>query len=316
VKSLFRKWISGSSIKLKSTLVNYLDWTQTNDPISQDGYVREIRSAGPQQGSKSKPSRFNTFWEENPEKSHLRPYFENTTITNVTIQEGRTAFLVCRVRQLGDRTVSWIRRKDYHILTSGLYTYTTDQRFQSLHQERSDGTLQVKYVQKRDAGTYECQVTCEKGVTSWFVTLNVVVPKATISAGAPEYYIKSGSTITLTCVITDSPDPSFVFWYHNDRMINYDTLRGGIQVETKTSTITTSTLLVADAQHADSGNYTCSSEDASPTSITVHVLNGDKSAAMQHERQSSATVSSIQHFHGTTILLLLTSSALTWFVIR
>lgn len=109
---------------------------------------------------------------------------------------------------------------------------------------------------------------------SFVFTLLCAVPKATISAGAKEYYIKSGSTITLTCIITDSPDPTFVFWYHNDRMINYDTIRGGIQVETKTGAVTTSTLFVTDAQHTDSGNYTCSSADALPTSISVHVLNG------------------------------------------
>lgn len=39
-------------------------------------------------------------------------------------------------------------------------TYTNDERFQVLHSEGSDDwTLQIKYVQKRDNGTYECQVS-------------------------------------------------------------------------------------------------------------------------------------------------------------
>ncbi|GAB6018915.1 hypothetical protein CHUAL_000568 [Chamberlinius hualienensis] len=277
-----------------------------------EGSVRAINSAvssaSGMGSSKSKPARFNTLFEEgHVDKSQQRPYFDNTTINNVTIQEGRTAYLSCRVRQLGDRTVSWIRRKDYHILTSGHFTYTTDQRFQSLPLENTgDWTLQIKYAQKRDAGIYECQVTWEKGVISWFVTLNVVVPKATINSGLKDYYIKSGSTITLNCIITDSPDPSYVFWYHNERMINYDSLRGGIQVKTETGTVTTSSLYVADAQHADSGNYTCSSADALPTSITVHVLNGDKSAAMQHEGQKSKARSvSLRPWSGVTVLWLL-----------
>ncbi|KAG8212764.1 hypothetical protein J437_LFUL019722 [Ladona fulva] len=55
-------------------------------------------------------------------------------------------------------TVSWVRRRDWHILTSGLFTYTNDERFQVIHAEGSDDwTLQIKYVQKRDNGTYECQ---------------------------------------------------------------------------------------------------------------------------------------------------------------
>ena len=40
-----------------------------------------------------------------------------------------------------------------------MFTYTNDERFQVLHGEGSDDwTLQIKYVQKRDNGTYECQV--------------------------------------------------------------------------------------------------------------------------------------------------------------
>jgi len=55
--------------------------------------------------------------------------------------------------------VSWIRRRDWHILTSGLFTYTNDERFQVVHTEGGDDwNLQIKYVQKRDNGTYECQV--------------------------------------------------------------------------------------------------------------------------------------------------------------
>ncbi|PNF19830.1 hypothetical protein B7P43_G12507 [Cryptotermes secundus] len=55
--------------------------------------------------------------------------------------------------------ISWVRRRDWHILTSGMFTYTNDERFQVLHSEGSDDwTLQIKYVQKRDNGTYECQV--------------------------------------------------------------------------------------------------------------------------------------------------------------
>jgi hypothetical protein len=41
-----------------------------------------------------------------------------------------------------------------------MFTYTNDERFQVLHSEGSDDwTLQIKYVQKRDNGTYECQVS-------------------------------------------------------------------------------------------------------------------------------------------------------------
>ncbi|KAI5692788.1 hypothetical protein M8J75_001253 [Diaphorina citri] len=87
------------------------------------------------------------------------PVFDNTEITNVTAQLGTTAFLPCRVRNLGERAVSWVRRRDWHILTSGVLTYTNDARFQVIHTDGSDDwNLQIKFLQKRDNGTYECQV--------------------------------------------------------------------------------------------------------------------------------------------------------------
>ena len=49
--------------------------------------------------------------------------------------------------------------RDWHILTNGALTYTSDSRFSVLHKEGTfDWVLQVKYVQERDAGLYECQV--------------------------------------------------------------------------------------------------------------------------------------------------------------
>ncbi|CAH1110063.1 unnamed protein product [Psylliodes chrysocephalus] len=134
---------------------------------------------------------------------------ENNTITNVTVQLGATAYLHCHVRSTGDRTlagaeqVSWVRRRDWHILSSGVFTYTNDERFQILHAEGSDDwTLQIKYVQKRDNGTYECQVSTGQGLISHFVNLQIVVPEATIQGiRSGEHHVDIGSIIDLVCII-------------------------------------------------------------------------------------------------------------------
>jgi hypothetical protein len=56
--------------------------------------------------------------------------------------------------------------RDWHILTNGILTYTADNRFSVLHKEGSyDWVLQIKYVQERDAGLYECQVRRRRGCT-------------------------------------------------------------------------------------------------------------------------------------------------------
>ncbi|XP_064475127.1 kin of IRRE-like protein 1 isoform X2 [Ornithodoros turicata] len=200
------------------------------------------------------------------------PYFDNSTSRNVTTSAGKAVFLPCVVRHLGDRTVSWIRRRDLHVLTVGRFTYTSDQRFQTIHLDSTDAwTLQIQYPQKRDAGVYECQVSTLPKI-SRFITLNVIVSKAEIPGG-PTLYLNSGSTLNLTCEVLESPmAPDYVFWYHNGKVINYDVNRG-IAVHTEKSPHTRSRLLVSNAQPTDSGNYSCVPSNADAADISVHVLN-------------------------------------------
>ncbi|XP_050422754.1 zwei Ig domain protein zig-8-like isoform X1 [Adelges cooleyi] len=234
------------------------------------------------------------------------PQFDPETPRNVTALEGKSAYLTCKVNNLENKTVSWIRHRDIHILTVGAYTYTSDQRFQAIHhRSHSDQwTLHIKWAQKRDAGIYECQVSTQP-VRSIFVTLSVVdssppfdnndnlldmmigdgdtaeVPSASISGG-PDIHVNEGSTINLTCVVKFSPEPpAYIFWYHYDEVISYDSSRGGVSVVTEKGDVTVSYLLIQDAVQSDSGKYSCTPSNADVSSVVVHVLNGESPAAMQ-----------------------------------
>ncbi|KAK9302773.1 hypothetical protein QLX08_005329 [Tetragonisca angustula] len=93
---------------------------------------------------------------------------------NVTTAVGQTAFLHCRVHQLGDKEVSWMRKRDMHILSAGILMYTSDLRFQVIHPDKSENwTLQIKSPQERDSGVYECQVSTEPKMSLNY-SLNVV----------------------------------------------------------------------------------------------------------------------------------------------
>lgn len=223
-----------------------------------------------------------SYWEQ----PFSQPYFDNTTKRETTTTVGQSAYLHCRVRNLGDRAVSWIRQRDLHILTVGILTYTNDQRFQSLHSDGSDEwTLKISSPQVRDSGIYECQVSTEPKISQAF-NLSVVVSKAKIN-GNSELYIKSGSDINLTCIVLQTPEPpSFIYWYKGDNVINYSQ-RGGINVVTEKQT-RTSRLLISKALPADSGNYTCAPSTAESASVLVHVLNGEHPAAMQHGNSSNS----------------------------
>lgn len=69
------------------------------------------------------------------------------------------------------------------ILTTGLFTYTSDQRFSAKQRSMtdsekttsfvedtslSDWVLQIKFVQSRDAGIYECQISTEPQISEDF----------------------------------------------------------------------------------------------------------------------------------------------------
>ncbi|XP_023290818.1 zwei Ig domain protein zig-8 isoform X2 [Orussus abietinus] len=217
---------------------------------------------------------------------------DNNTVTNVTVQQGGTAFLHCNVHHLNEHTVtdteiSWIRRRDWHVLTSSTLIFTSDERFQVLHPEGSDDwTLQIKYVQERDNGTYECQISRSTGIFSLFVNLNVVTSEALI-LGRGEHHVDVGSIINLVCIIEKSPTPpQYVFWYHNNRMINHDT-RCSVTVQTEPGP-TESRLTIRQAVESDTGNYTCSASNTKPASIYVFVTEGDKMAAILRRKTSGS----------------------------
>ncbi|GAB0090223.1 uncharacterized protein DMENIID0001_049200 [Sergentomyia squamirostris] len=111
------------------------------------------------------------------------PYFNFDVQRNVTVTVGQTAFIHCRVERLGDKDVSWIRKKDLHILTAGTLTYTSDQRFQVIRSDSTGNwTLQLKYPQIRDSGVYECQINTEPKMSLSYV-LNVVEKKCKVLWG-------------------------------------------------------------------------------------------------------------------------------------
>ncbi|CRL08425.1 CLUMA_CG021283, isoform A [Clunio marinus] len=169
-----------------------------------------------------------------------------------------------------ENQVSWVRRRDWHILSSGDSLYTNDARFVATHEPtQSTYTLQIKFVQKRDHGIYECQVATSTGVMSHYASLQVIVPEAFI-LGSGELHVDMGSALNLVCIIEKSPTPpQYVYWQRNNHMINYDDSRRDVSIETTPGPRTQSRLIIREPQISDSGNYTCSASNTEPASIYV-----------------------------------------------
>ncbi|KAJ8672642.1 hypothetical protein QAD02_003901 [Eretmocerus hayati] len=213
---------------------------------------------------------------------YTNPYVDALNVTNVTVQTGTHAYLPCGVRQIGNKSVSWVRTKDAHILSVDKTIFIADDRFHSQFLESSNmWTLVVRYAQKQDEGEYECQIATEPKL-SHTVKLTVVVPKIEI-LGDKDRYVKIGSTVLLQCVVKDTLEaPFYVFWYHQERQLQER--EGKMVINTKlidSMNDTTSNLTIHNAGPEHSGNYTCRPSNLDSTSIQLHVLNGEHPAAIQ-----------------------------------
>ncbi|XP_022689430.1 uncharacterized protein LOC111260730 isoform X2 [Varroa jacobsoni] len=234
--------------------------------------------------------------------------------------------------------VTWIRRADYHILTVGVITYTTDERFSAVRIEMphalsfttvtasngsdlvnqssrqiitvpstasvEDWMLQIRNVQKGDAGEYECQVNTRYPIISSQITLNVLSPHASILEGS-EVFVNGGSVVSLTCVIYDCPlPPTHIFWYHGDRVVNYDSGDSrhrinitSLQPHNPWQDVTRlsltdgptqiSQLVIQNAAKHHSGSYTCAPVDSAPARVQVHVLQEEEQLARQSSSEAS-----------------------------
>ncbi|KNC30305.1 hypothetical protein FF38_07388 [Lucilia cuprina] len=158
-------------------------------------------------------------------ETNSMPIFDFGMPRNITARTGHTeAIIKCRVDRLDDKSVSWIRKRDLHILTVGTATYTSDKRFQVTESKDSrEWTLHVKSPQARDSGIYECQVNTEPKISMAF-QLNVIEispdAKAVIT-GPADLHFKVGSAIILTCIVHQPSvkDIGPIYWYRGEYMI-------------------------------------------------------------------------------------------------
>ncbi|XP_043515024.1 uncharacterized protein LOC122531284 [Frieseomelitta varia] len=119
-------------------------------------------------------------------------------------------------------------------------------------------------------------------------------------SGPPDIYVKTGSLLTLTCLMSQGPhDLGTVAWFrgskpvvtspHSENDVNGEPR---ITVETEWSDALTSRLRITHAKLGDSGNYSCVPTVAERASVNVHVINGEHPAAMQHGNTAAGSPTS------------------------
>ncbi|XP_063600340.1 uncharacterized protein LOC134776520 [Penaeus indicus] len=191
--------------------------------------------------------------------------------TEVVAQVGGTATIKCYTNFLGDETVSWLKRDEDHLLTAGGQVYSSETRYSVSHvRHQKLWQLTLRDVKAADAGLYECQVTTHPP-TSLFFTLRVVKARAVIQGG-PEIHVHTGVTLRLDCSVEYATEPpTYIFWFHNGSMVNFDHRRSTLTVRKHKYG---SSLAVTNVTWDDAGFYSCEPYLAIPANLTLHVVAG------------------------------------------
>ncbi|KYN02125.1 hypothetical protein ALC62_07116, partial [Cyphomyrmex costatus] len=204
--------------------------------------------------------------------------------------------------------VTWIRRKDRQLLTVGRSTHSIDTRF--VVSNGPGWNLLIKNVNHEDAGLYECQIQTEP-MQQRFIQLNITEAYSVIPGG-PDLHVKQGSSLRLECqLMAAAESPSYVFWYRETRMINYDN-EPGVRFELKRNG---SVLVVEKVKLSHGANYTCSPSNARPAHIVLHVIEEEEKPAAMHggdRRNSTATTSTNTVL--TLMVLLIIENRILYFV--
>ncbi|XP_045025346.1 zwei Ig domain protein zig-8 [Daphnia magna] len=252
-----------------------------------------------------------------PMRVEMRPPYAiqspNHQVTvKMAIAYGGVARLPCPVRQLGNKTVSWMKYSDdsVQLLTVGNGTYSNDNRLAIAWRYPGNWTLQISSLELHDTGCYQCQVNTHPPI-GLFVYLHIRGPAVAIvdegNISISEAVFKNGALIRLVCQVRQADRNNFsLHWKIGSTILNHDTQRGGVSVKTeRKGRDAVSWLLMARANSRDSGIYSCSVDNRSEAIVSVHVIQGEQQAAVQE-----LTGVAVRHFSVWILLFVIGHSVL------
>jgi len=226
-----------------------------------------------------------------PTGSLSGPYFVESPGKTVIGVRGKTSNLACSIKNLGNLTVSWIRHHDTHLLTTGMYRYTPDNRFSSLHKPSSENwVLELRDTKMADEGIYECQISTTPVRSSKFYLK--VVDSFTTLPGSSVRHVDVGSVLNITCLVVNYPlKLEYILFYHNNKQINRNTKPYKISpiLPHGSSSNYSSSLFVNSASIEESGKYYCAANPGQSEIITVHVHHGEDPAGLQLNSATTIT---------------------------
>ncbi|XP_066253635.1 zwei Ig domain protein zig-8-like [Euwallacea similis] len=239
---------------------------------------------------------------------HQVPKENNTVVVGMV---GTKVVLNCNVG-LSNVTVLWVKHNkienttSYTVLTQNNNTLVDDKRFLAMNENSTMvWCLHIRYAKPSDAGMYECQV-CNRPTSSIYVRLELFEVHAVI-LGPSRREVDKGFPIRLSCVLNSTSHhrikkrPTYMFWYHDNRMINYDLKDGAVVREGRLGT----ELIFQRARPEHTGNYSCVPSNARQASVQVTVRYTRNEQLTSSALTSSSNLPVASKFDSFLTLLLL-----------
>lgn len=263
------------------------------------------------------------------------PIFEQRE-HNITVYAGDTVTLRCAVRGLQTRFLTWRRMSEPNPLTIGEVVYAPDDRLSLRRvEEKHEWNLIIKRVRLRDSGVYECAVSSREKYRT-HVILNVIGQtqhvfndkykeeeegngnEGIVLSG--QTFVSKGQSIFLTCNATGQDyAPDEVDWFINGHMVNkQETPRVRIVNDNGRRTLY-STLEIRHSTMMDKGIYVCRGPNSDFASVTIHILDEEKSNHMKrgngnaNEGYLDSGVRSLRNYYH---CVQLTCTLISWIIHR
>ncbi|XP_073942924.1 lachesin-like [Choristoneura fumiferana] len=135
--------------------------------------------------------------------------------SNVTVVVGRDTTLTCKVDNLNDYKVAWLRVDTQTILTIGPHVITKNHRVGVARGDAQVWALTLRDVRPADGGDYMCQINTEPMITQTH-HLQVVVPPDIVDSGSSgEVMVREGENVSIHCAALGTPPPT-ITWRRED----------------------------------------------------------------------------------------------------
>ncbi|XP_059179671.1 hemicentin-2-like [Physella acuta] len=241
--------------------------------------------------------------------------------TAYTYKRGEQARLLCSIKHLGERIVSWRKTTDKNPLTIASKTWVDDPRIRVDHEEYGENwDLLISDVTPDDSGEYECQFTVNRKKLRQVVNLTVTENSGTVKRNpdiliSGTQFVSHGQDINLFCNASTAASPGrSLVWFKDMQEVEDDGERISLTTfNPRHREQFASQLRIERARADDSGLYICrSADELLMTSAHVHV---STEVSGSNNVKRAGSVSSLQESKAVLTVRLAISNSTFVFVI-